>query len=62
MGEEGPVKGGQSERKFVRLSVDSLRNVTYVALTKSSDNRSLSARGRQIQNRVPGDFAFLCPD
>jgi hypothetical protein len=33
--------------------------LSYVALTKTSDNRSLSARGRQITNCAPGVFALF---
>lgn len=35
-------------------SVDSARENTYVTTTNSSDNRSLSARGRLTQNVRPG--------
>ena len=35
-------------------SVDSARENTYVTCTNSSDNRSLSARGRLTQNVRPG--------
>ncbi len=35
-------------------SVDSARENTYVTSTNSSDNRSLSARGRLTQNVRPG--------
>ena len=41
------------------VTVDSGSFFPYVALTKSSDNRLISARGRQILKCAPGDFAFL---
>ena len=42
----------------MRCSVDSAAVSIYVTTTNSSDNRSISARGRLIQNERPGSSLF----
>ena len=43
----------------MRYSVDSGAVSIYVTTTNSSDNRSLSARGRLIQNERPGSSLLI---
>ncbi|MFZ4108724.1 MAG: hypothetical protein ACOYK4_06925, partial [Candidatus Planktophila sp.] len=58
--QKNPITREKSDLS-IRSSVDSQANKNYVTTTNSSDNRSLSARGRLIQNERPGSSLFFSP-
>jgi len=49
------VQGAETLKRKLIIAI----YLSYFSHTKTSDNRSLSARGRQIKNCAPGVFAFL---